>query len=201
MVPGLGRQRLTDLLADMLHVVQIEAAIAVAGGADAYQTDVAVMHCGPSVGAHQQPIGSDALSHELLEARLEHGRVARCHQRHLLRIHVDADRGMTVVRQTRGGHATDIAEAENTNAHVHPPRRSSGMPPQLGHEWERSVSKSERDRSHKLSFCAYSRCDTVSVSPSCGSRLFVVRVVSAPRNGSLSRWFSPSVSWHNRCWA
>ena len=121
MVAGLGGQRLADLVADILDVVEIEAAIAVAGGADADQTDVAVMDSGLAVRAHQQPAGAHGLSHELLKARLEHGRVARCHQGHLLRTHVNADRGMTVVRQTRCGDAPDIAEAEDANSHVYLP--------------------------------------------------------------------------------
>ena len=77
------------------------------------------MHCGLTVRAHQQPVGSHCRSHKRVKARLEHGRVACGHQRHLLRIHVDADRRMTVVRQTRCRDATDIAEAKDANPHVY----------------------------------------------------------------------------------
>ena len=101
--------------------MQVETAIPIAGGAYAYQTHVAVMHCGLGVGAHQQSVGSHCLSHKLIKTRLEHRRVTCCHQRYLLRVHVDADRGMAILRQTRCGDATDIAKTKDTNSHLHPP--------------------------------------------------------------------------------
>src|SRR5439155_5304088 len=101
--------------------VQVATAIPVAGGAYAYQADVAVMPRGLAVRAHQQPPRSHCLFHKLIKARLEHGRATSCQQRHLLRVHVDADCGMAVLRQTRCGDATDIAEAKDTNPHVYLP--------------------------------------------------------------------------------
>ena len=77
------------------------------------------MHCSLAVRAHPQPPGSHCLSHKVIKARLEHRCATCCQQRHLLRVHVDANRGMAVLRQTRRGDATDITEAKDTNPHVY----------------------------------------------------------------------------------
>src|SRR5690606_27992243 len=110
-------ERVADLPAHVFDVLQVQASVAIAGRADADQADVARGHRIASArGRHESP-GANALRDQLIQAGLDDWGSARSDRLDLLRIAVDPDNLVSVVRQARGGDTADVAKAEHTDLH------------------------------------------------------------------------------------
>ncbi len=99
------------------QVGEVEAAVALAGRADADEGEVGAGDRRVAVGGGAQAAGAHALLDELAEARLDHRRPALVQQVDLDRVGVDADHGVAVGGQAGGRDGADVAEAEHADPH------------------------------------------------------------------------------------
>ena len=126
----------------------------------------------------------EALGHQLVQARLVHGQVARAQARHARRVHVQADDVMPQVRQAGGGHQADVAGADDGD--VHRPsvpdgglRRRSWCVEAPPDEW--------RHARGALPFRVMRRPQSASGLAAVMASLFVVSLVAAPVSRQVAR--------------
>jgi len=112
-VRGLVFQRLADLLADALEVLQVEAAVAAARRADAQERHLALPHRVRRIGGGAKASLRYVLRQQLVEARLDDRAAARVDRRNLVGVHVDADDIVPIAGKRRGRHTSHVPETEH----------------------------------------------------------------------------------------
>src|SRR5882672_7105630 len=112
-----ARERGADLFAGAAHIGQIEAAVRVAGRADAYEHQIRTRDGGIGIGDGSEMSGGHACGHQLLEAWLYDRALALVHETCLHVVGIDADDLMAVAREAPRRDDPDVPHPENRNPH------------------------------------------------------------------------------------
>src|SRR5439155_9332503 len=100
-VGRLVAERGADLFAHARQIREVEAPVAPAWGADAYERHLGIAHGLDRVGGRAQAIVGDAAREQIFEAWLDDRASAGVHHLHFFGLIIDADDLVAVVREQR----------------------------------------------------------------------------------------------------